>query len=202
MTRKFFVLFALLCLASCGGGGTDSGGGNTGGGTPAVRSVAAIGDSIGNGFGIATPWPPRLEGAIGRTVVNNSVTNMQTDFGVMSITAMIDENDPSHVFILLGTNDAIRGSVSAAIANLQQMVDIARSRNVVPIVGTLPPITISASQNSRAAEISRGIRRLNGAVVAEVRGALGDGSATIADGYHPNNEGQQRIADAFASVFQ
>ena len=162
----------------------------------------AIGDSIGTGFGIATPWPELLGGAIGRTVINNSISGEQTGFGVANIERLINDNDPSHVFILLGTNDAIRGSVPNAISNLQTMVDFARARNVIPIVGTLPPITNSSTQNSRAAEISQGIRGLNNAVVAEVRGALGDGASTIADGIHPNQSGQQIITQAFADVFQ
>jgi len=81
------------------------------------------------------------------------------------------------------------------------MVDFARARNVIPIVGTLPPITRSGAENRRANELSSGIRRLNNAVIAEVRGALGNGASTIADGVHPNQTGQQIIADTFAGVF-
>ncbi len=206
MSRKIIrpaILFLIsIFLVACGGGGSDSGGEQAPPTDPvAVRSVVAIGDSIGNGFGIATPWPTLLGGAINRTVVNLSVTNEQTGFGVSNIERLINENDPSHVFILLGTNDAIRGSVPNALANLQSMVDTARARDVIPIVGTLPPITRSTTENRRADEISRGIRRLNNAVVAEVRGALGNGSSTIADGVHPNQGGQQLITNAFANVF-
>lgn len=200
--RRSIILAISLFIAACGGGGSDSGGEQAATDPAAIRSVVAIGDSIGTGFGIATPWPELLGGAIGRTVVNNSVSGEQTGFGVASIERLIDANNPSHVFILLGTNDAIRGSVPNAVSNLQTMVDFARARNVVPIVGTIPPITNSASQNSRAAQISQGIRGLNNAVVAEVRGALGNGSSTIADGIHPNQNGQQIITNTFAAVFQ
>lgn len=198
--RPTTILIVSLFLFACGGGGSDSGGEPAPADPIAIKSVVAIGDSIGTGFGIATPWPELLGGAISRTVINNSISGEQTGFGVANIERLINDNDPSHVFILLGTNDAIRGSVPNALNNLQTMVDFARSRNVIPIVGTLPPITRSNSENRRADEISRGIRRLNNAVVAEVRGALGSG-ATIADGVHPNQSGQQIITDTFASVF-
>lgn len=207
MLRRNFIIFSLLSfsisLSGCGGGGSSSDGGGAAQPTaqPSSQTVVAIGDSIGTGFGIATPWPPRLESLIGRVVVNNSISGEETDFGLINVERLIDENNPSHVVVLLGTNDAIRGSVSGAIANLQSIVDIARSRNVIPIIGTLPPLTNSTAQNARAAQISNGIRGLNGAVVAEVRGALGDGNGTIADGIHPNNTGQQIIAETFASVF-
>jgi len=107
---RFGLLF-LSCffLAACGGGGSDSGGGQTPPpvDTPVTKSVVAIGDSIGTGFGIATPWPELLGPVINRTVINNSSSGVQTSFGVSNIESLINNNDPSHVFILLGTNDAI-----------------------------------------------------------------------------------------------
>ena len=203
--RISFVLLASSLLFSCGGGGGSSSGGDVAQSpaapTATPRSVAAIGDSISTGFGLAMPWPPRLAEILGSPVNNNSISGEQTDFGVRTIDEVIDRVQPTHIVILLGTNDALRGSVPNAIANLQSMVDTARGRNVIPIVGTLPPITRSASENNRAAQISDGIRNLSGAVVAEVRGALGNGSGLLADGLHPNDAGQQQIAETFASVF-
>ena len=200
LNKKASLLFFLVAvmLTACGGGSSSSGGSDT---NPTVRSVVAISDSLGTGFGIATPWPNRLATGLGVNVNNNSVSGEQTSYGVGIIGNLIDQHQPTHVVILLGTNDAIRGSVSNAIANLQAMVDAARARNVIPIVGTLPPITRSSTENARAAEISTGIRGLSGAVVAEVRGALGNGSLYIVDGVHPNAAGQQVIADTFAGVF-
>jgi len=200
LIRSSLTILTCLILFACGGGGSDSGGGQM---PPEERTnIIAIGDSIGNGFNLATPWPVILSGRINRDIINTSVTNERTGFGVRNIERLIDENNPSHVFILLGTNDALRNeSIPNAINNLQTMVDFARARDVIPIVGTLPPLTVGRSEDRNAAEISRGIRRLNNAVVAEVRGALGNG-ATIVDGVHPNQEGQELIAEAFANVFQ
>jgi len=198
--NRFFCLLLVSILTACGGGGSSSGGGQM---PPedGVQRVIAIGDSIGNGFGVAQPWPPRLAGLIGLQVDNTSITNEQTSFGVANIQSLITQSNPSHVFILLGTNDAIRGSVPAAISNLQEMVDIARRNDVIPVVGTLPPIPRSSSEDRRAAEISRGIRGLRGARIAPVRGMLGNGSGLFEDGLHPTNRGQQLIAEAFAAQF-
>jgi len=205
---RLVLLTLTFTLASCGGGGSSSGSGSniapaptpTPDPTPST-SVVAIGDSIGNGFGVATGWPVLLADIIGAPVNNNSVTNEQTDFGVRIIGERLDAVQPTPVVILLGTNDAIRGSVDVAIANLQTMVDTARARNVIPIVGTLPPITRDAEENDRAERISAGIRGLSGARIAGVRGALGDGSGLFVDGLHPNNTGQMIIADVFAQQF-
>lgn len=201
--QLFLVNFLFFALVACGGGSSGDG---AGGGAaadpaaPALTGVVAIGDSIGNGFGIATPWPTLLQNSISVSVSNTSVTGEQTAFGVQVITGLLQDNTPSHVLILLGTNDAIRGSVDAAIANLQTMVDIANANNVIAVVGTLPPILVDSAANNRAAQISNGIRGLSGAVVAEVRGSLGDGQGLFPDGIHPTTAGQQIIADAFLSV--
>lgn len=204
--RKISKLFALIStcfLTACGGGSSDSGAAQQGDPAPVTQSVSvvAIGDSIGTGFGIATPWPVLLGRSLGVPVNNNSISGEQTNYGVRIIGDRLDAVQPTHVVILLGTNDAIRGSVSNAIANLQTMVDAARQRNVIAIVGTLPPITRSTAEDARAQQINQGIRGLSGATIVGVRAALGDGSGFIADGVHPNQTGQQVISDAFASAF-
>lgn len=204
---QFFVLMLLAASTACGGGSSDSGAaiipvdpGDPAG--PILTSVVTIGDSIGTGFGVATPWPSILASTLGVPLVNNSVSGEQTGFGLRVIEDLLAEHQPSHVVILLGTNDAIRGSVGNAIANLQAMVDIAQRRNVIAIVGTLPPIIRSATENQRTAEISMGIRGISGASIAGVRGALGDGDGLlVSDGIHPNDAGQQRIAQAFRDQF-
>jgi len=199
--HKSFILFVLLLLSACGGGGSSNGGGEDVDTEPTIRSVQVIGDSIANGFGVADPWPPRLASILGVEVFNTANSGEQTPFGLSVIEGLLDQNNPSHLVIMLGTNDALRGSVSNAISNLQAMVDIADGRNVIVIVATLPPITSSSSADSRAAQISNGIRNLNGAVIAEVRGAFGNGAGLLVDGIHPNNTGQQLIADTVAEVF-
>jgi acyl-CoA thioesterase-1 len=200
---KLLAVVSACILTACGGGSSDSGVAEGGGPTPVTQSVSvvAIGDSIGTGFGIATPWPVLLGQSLGAPVNNNSISGEQTNYGVRIIGDRLDAVQPTHVVILLGTNDAIRGSVSNAIANLQTMVDAARQRNVIAIVGTLPPITRSNAEDARAQQINQGIRTLNGATVVGVRAALGDGSGFIADGVHPNQSGQQVISDAFAGAF-
>jgi lysophospholipase L1-like esterase len=200
---KLIAVVAAFFLTACGGGSSDSGNAQQDQPTPVTQSVSvvAIGDSIGTGFGIATPWPVLLGRMLGVPVNNNSISGEQTSYGARIIGDRLDAVQPSHVLILLGTNDAIRGSVDNAIANLQTMVNAAQQRNVIALVGTLPPITRSVAEDARAQQINAGIRGLSGATIVGVRAALGDGSGTIADGIHPNQMGQQIISDAFAGAF-
>jgi len=194
--KRLLILFSVV-LTACGGGSSDSGSGAAEG--EAITRVVAIGDSFGTGFGLATPWPSRLQSALGVTVVNNSVNGRETAEGLGLIQGLINSENPSHVVILLGTNDAIRGSVPDAINNLQEMVNIATTSNVIVIVGTLAPITQSASQNARAADISSGIQGLSGARIADIRASFD--ADLIVDGVHPGDEGQQLITDIIQAEF-
>lgn len=202
-TRIVILFSALLMLAACGGGSSGSGTAQApASSTMRALSVVAIGDSISTGSGIATPWPVLLADILGAPVNNNSISGERTEFGARIVAERLDAVQPTHLLVLLGTNDAIDStSTAAAIANLQSMIDAARQRNVIAIVGTLPPVTGSAVIDARAQRINAGIRGLSGATIAEVRAAMGDGRGLIADGVHPNQAGQQVIADTFANAF-
>ena len=196
--KKILTAVAILFLTACGGGSSDSGSGELAG-AGAITRVVAIGDSFGTGFGLATPWPTRLQSALGVTVVNNSVDGRETPEGLALIESLINSENPSHVVILLGTNDAIRGSVPNAISNLQAMVNIANANEVIVIVGTIAPITRSASEDARAADISAGIQGLSGARIADIRANITPD--LIVDGIHPGDAGQQIITDVIQAQF-
>jgi acyl-CoA thioesterase-1 len=194
--KTIIIFFIGILVSGCGGSGSSSSGGGGGGGAPTLTKVVVIGDSIGNGFGIAEPFPVRIGKATGVPIINDSVTGRPTSGGLAVVSRLLDAHQPSHLIILLGTNDARKGFVGA-LFNLQAIINAGNAAGVAVVVGTLPPFTNSSDSNARAANISNGIRRLRGADIAEVRRALGGGSTTIADGIHPNNRGQQLIAEQF-----
>jgi hypothetical protein len=117
------------------------------------------------------------------------------------VESILDSEKPSHLLILLGTNDSRGGIVGGAVSNLQAKADMANARGVVVIIGTIPPNLQDASADARNAAISDGIRGIQGALIAEVRGALGDGRGLFPDGLHPNEMGSTIIADAFLVHF-
>ena len=188
------VSMLLLGLVGCSsGGGSSSGGGGAGN-----SKILVIGDSIGTGFGLAVPYPDRIRQATGAEVINDSADGRVTSEGAARVMSLLSVHQPTHLLVLLGTNDARVGTVSGALSNLQFMINAANSSGVIAVVATLPPYLTTATLNNRSAQISSGIRGLGGARIAEVRNALGDGSSTIADGVHPNAAGQQIIADVFS----
>lgn len=209
--RLSFGIAVLLAIASCGGGDSDSGGGSEQAvmpqatpDQPAIRSFVAIGDSIGNGAGfVSVPWPELVQGAFGVSLVNDSINGRQTGQGLNLIRDLLTRHEPSHVLILLGTNDATKGgSVSGAIANLQEMANIAESLGVIAVIGTTITTTRSAEFDRKTANIAAGIRSIHNALIAESRVAFGDGNNLLADDVHPNAQGQRVIADEFINALR
>ena len=187
---KAIVLLIGLVIAGCGGSDSSSGTGTT------LVKILVIGDSIGNGAGIATPYPSRIKRATGVPIINDSVSGRLTAEGLAVAEGLLTEHQPSHLVVLLGTNDA-RREISSTLSNLQMIVNLGNAAGATVVIGTLPPLTNSSDDNARAAIVSDGIRGLGGASIAEVRDAMGDGNTTIADGIHPNDLGQEIIAREF-----
>ncbi len=193
--RKSKLLFipALLAIfiVACGGGGTNSSVSSN------VTSILAIGDSIGNGFGGVNPWPRLVQNDSGVNVVNASQNGRQARGSVQLVSSGIAQFNPSHVIIMLGTNDASNGSIDSAFRSMRQIVQETQAAGVSIVVATIPPILRSSAEASRARQLSAAYRTL-GVPIAEVEGAFGNNAALFqADRFHPNNEGQQIIADAF-----
>ena len=200
MKIKLLFLPALLSifLVACGDGDTDSS--TSFASASIVTSIFAVGDSIGNGFGGTTPWPRLVQNGTGIIVTNNSQNGRQASGSAGLVRAGIAQFNPSHVIIMLGTNDANNGSVNSAINSMRQIVEETQAAGVQIIVGTVPPNPGDASANSRAAQISAAYRTL-GVPIAEVEGAFGNGGGLFqSDQLHPNNEGQQLIANAFINA--
>ena len=194
---RFLGIMVLgLFLAGCDDDSADRDNNNeSGSNSDAPTKIVVISDSIGTGFGVATGFPVFLESLSGAQVINNSSNGRMSAAGIGLASSLISQHNPTHLVVLLGTNDALRGSVSGAVANLQRIADIGNAAGVTVVIGTLPPITRNAGENSRAAQISSGIAGINGARIAGIRADMN--SATIADGVHPNNDGQRIIAVNF-----
>ena len=191
------AVFVCLSLLFTGCFDSSSSGGSSGGADNETTKIVVIGDSIGTGFGVATGFPVFLRGMTGVEVINNSARSRRTGTGIGLASSLIAQHSPSHLVVLLGTNDAIAGDVDGAISNLQTIANIAKDAGVTAVIGTLPIIPRSAEENARAGAISSGIRGLSNAnIAAGIRSEVG--SDNFADDVHPNNDGQTIIAMNFA----
>lgn len=196
MLRFLLIVSITLLVSACGGGSSSSSSSNT-----EVIKIVAIGDSIGAGFGPTTPWPDLLAGKVGVPVINNSVAGRVAADGAAVIDGLLAAHQPSHVVVLLGSNDARDKNGADAASAMAYIVNACVQAGVVPIVGTLPPNFQSDPEfDVIADQISAGYRALPGAVIANIRGALQGRSEFFFDGLHPDNNGQEIIASKFAEA--
>ncbi len=217
ITRKISILVLLLSLAACGGGdnNTETGAGVTAeagaasteeGAAPEAdeplpleRLIVVIGDSIGAGVGASTNFPAILQSLTGISVINVSTPGISAEGGASKAPSLIERFRPMYLVILLGTNNAAgaAGGISGAISSLQFAASVARGEGVIPVIGTLPPISRDATENAAASAISGGILGIGGARIAPINGSVS--ISDISDGLHPNDNGQSIIASLFAA---
>ena len=92
---------------------------------PRQPGILIVSDSIGNGFGLAAPYPTRIAAMRSEPVYNNSETGRLTSEALEIFPGLLDKHVPTQVIILLGTNDARKSRTESTIENLQEMINLA-----------------------------------------------------------------------------
>ena len=189
----------LLCamLSACGGNSSSSGAsGNK------ENLLVVLGDSIGYGYQTSVRFPDILQNLSGIPVINNSIPGNSAEQGVADAPGLIKQHNPRYLAVLLGTNNALGagGEVDGAIRTMEDLAQICKDTATVCILGTLPPITASSNENNAVNQINAGYLGVAGGRVriADANSVM-NGSHLNSDGIHPNNSGQQVIAEAFAA---
>ncbi|MCX7007400.1 MAG: GDSL-type esterase/lipase family protein [Kiritimatiellaeota bacterium] len=202
--RTIFAGILTLALAGCGGGDGSSGGSAADFGSNDGQVVVALGDSIvASVDGGGAPWPARLAGLSGKTVINAGVGGEESGGALSRCGSLLATYKPGYLLILTGANDAIMGSsTDNAVANIRAMVQMAKANGTVPIVATLlPMIGEHGIFDSAARRISAGVGSVagvEGVALVDLNSEFGDGTGRlIGDGLHPNDAGNQIIALAF-----
>jgi lysophospholipase L1-like esterase len=186
-----------------GGGGGESH--DFGDNDPNV--VVALGDSITAGYpGGLVPYPAILSSMIAKNVVNAGVGGHTSGEAAARAAGLLNRYHPGYLIILIGSNDAILGiDPRTTSSRIRNIIGLARSRQTVPILSTLPPMygphsvfagqaeAINAAICALAAE--EGVQLVNAAAY------LDSETYFQSDGLHPNQEGHQRLATAFANAF-
>lgn len=191
------VIFVVLLIGGCDVAEQESGL------LPRPVKVVVIGDSLSTGFGLATPWTEHFAERLKVDLVNAAVKNQETLFGLNLIDEVLTKEKPSHVIIFMGTNDAVRGSVSNALINLQKMVDVSNQHDADVVLATLPYINGNSWMDNQAKMISDRVPYIQGPVrVADVRARFGRDKTLYADSVHPNEKGQLVMAEVFLDLFE
>jgi len=196
LKQTAILLFISIFTVACSDSDTDSS--NTS--RSSATSILAVGDSIGVGYSVETQtnilpnWPTKVQDKTGIPVINYSKGGRHASASISTVQYAIDTYQPSHLIIMLGTNDSNNGSVSGATFAMQFITEYAKAAGVVPIIGTIPP------RNSKSAEIAANYRQID-TPIADIEAAFGNGSGLFqSDGIHPNDAGQEVIANTFVDV--
>lgn len=177
-----------------------------------------MGDSITNGVKNTTPFP-LLFGDIAKsnwkrdlTITNGGVSSDTTAMILTRLITYLSGGTYDVVTIMGGTNDSridLSIPITTAIANISEMVKRIKSHGAIPLVFTVPPMSLSVSSQwptSYNATSYNYIIRLNAVIkqlcykekvrCIDVFSAFNDNIATyiLSDLLHPNDVGAQLIA--------
>jgi len=172
-----------------------------------TKSILVFGDSLSDGFMLkrSEAYPALLAKKLHNAGLNFQVTNASAAGGT---TEGGLERLPPHlkhridIFVLeLGINDAFRGlSVDEIQNNLQQIIDKVKARNPnvrVVIAGMQLPNYATDDYVSAFDKMFGDLAAKNGAALVPylLEGVAGDPSLNLADGIHPNADGQKVLAE-------
>jgi acyl-CoA thioesterase I len=179
-----------------------------------TKTILVFGDSLSDGFMLkrSEAYPALLAkklraAGLNFQVINASASGGTTDGGLERLPAHLKRR--IDILVLeLGINDAFRGlSVDQIQNNLQQIIDRVKARNPnmrIVIAGMQLPGYTADDYVSAFGEMFADLTAKNGAALVPylLEGVAGNPSLTLADGIHPNAEGQRILAENVRRVLE
>jgi acyl-CoA thioesterase-1 len=162
--------------------------------------VLCFGDSLTSGGGKIDPYPAQLGRMTGRPVVSSGAGGETLVRGAARFPGVLARANPGVVVIMEGTNDAASGgSLSAAEAALEDMVNRSKAAGAAVLVCTIPPFQKGAQAGNAAAqafnERIRAVASRQKVALVDIYAAFGArGELTQGDGVHISNAGAAVIA--------
>lgn len=107
------------------------------------HKIIAIGDSLTFGFPFREErsWVGILRREYGINIINKGINGDYTSGMLYRFQDDVVKKRPSHVIITGGANDAFSFVPYGDIVyNYREMIDIALSNNIIPIIGITPPV--------------------------------------------------------------
>ena len=167
--------------------------------------LTVLGDSLAAGYGVAEAdaFPVRLERKLADlgatcTVLNAGVSG-DTSAGGLARLEWVLGDQPTHLLVELGGNDALRGlPVEQLESNLNQIVSTAQSRGVkVLLAGMLAPPNLGRSYGEAFRQVYADVAAAHDVPLYPffLDGAVLTDGLMQPDGIHPNAEGVEVIVD-------
>ncbi len=166
--------------------------------------VLCMGDSITQGYEVSASdtYPAKLQGMLGRTVINEGLGGARSTYGVRMVGTYLNRYKPGYLLIMFGANDIGENSEDEIADNLRYMVHRAKENKTLPILATLTPVAGSRiGKKSTIIRVNDRIRTMTteeSIPLADVAEAFNwDEHYLISDGLHPTVEGLELIAKTF-----
>ncbi len=190
-------------------------GGNNAGLYMAFGDSITEGDGATNGRGYVALLEDRLRAGFGMGEVRaEGVGGTSSEEGAERLGARLNRNRPAFTLILYGTNDWNDCDDVASCFTLDalaSMVALAKSRESLPVLGTIPPVNVGFDNRvpprrnewvKEADTLIRELARREGVPLADIeagflRAANGNLATLFDDHVHPNDRGHEIIADEF-----
>jgi len=192
--RRFLATLVLATLVSSAGPAFG-----------ATRVIVALGDSLTAGLGVSPDeaYPALLEARLAREgydyrVVNAGVSG-DTSAGGLRRMEWVLKLSPEIVIVALGANDGLRGLPTIAMRdNLRAIVRRAQSAGAKVLLAgmRLPPnygVDYAQEFEKVFSDLARGTKAP--LIPFLLEGVAGEARLNLADGIHPNAEGQRRVAE-------
>lgn len=164
--------------------------------------ILAFGNSLTHGTGAreGESYPARLEGIIGRQVINAGIPGEVTAAGRQRLPELLDEHQPDLLILCHGGNDMLRRQDRGqTIANLKAMIEQARNRNISVVLVSVPQLGLLLDSAPFYREIATEYKiPCEDEIISDLLSDRGLKSDTI----HPNATGYRMMAESIADLLK
>ncbi|MCC5931230.1 MAG: arylesterase [Cyclobacteriaceae bacterium] len=179
-------------------------------------NILFFGNSLTAGYGLAPEqaFPALIqkkvkEKGLSYEVINAGLSGETSAGGVDRVEWILQNLKNVDVFVLeLGANDGLRGiDTQSTFSNLQKIIDKVKKHNPaakIIIAGMQVPPNMGQEYTRKFQEIFPEIARKNKALLIPflLENVAGNARLNLADGIHPNAEGQKLVAENVWNVLQ
>lgn len=184
----------LLALAACGDKSLQP--------LAEDASILAFGDSLTQGRGTSPErsYPAVLAELSGRNVINRGVSGETTEEGLQRLPQVLDDTQPDLLLLMHGGNDILRNlSPSQAKSNLQDMINLAKDRDIPVVLVGIPEKKLFSS----SAPLYQELATENDLVFEDdIISGLLKKPAMKSDSVHFNSAGYAAIAKEIFSLLE
>jgi lysophospholipase L1-like esterase len=184
----FLSTFILITLSGCGSSEL----------APISKrgTILAFGDSLTLGVGTTkiNSYPSVLAQLSGRTVINAGISGETTSRGLARLPEVLDRTMPDLLLLIEGGNDILRNqSKSVLKANLQQMIELAKGRDIPVVLIGIPEKSLFSNSAPLYEELAEQYQLV---FDDSLIGGLQRSPSLKSDIVHFNKQGYRKMAES------